>query len=228
MSVLLGALLDGIPESAAIGVSTIGGGGVGIAVVAAVFLSNIPEGLSSSAGMRSAGHSARFIMGMWLGVTVASTVAAAAGRAFLDGADPVVVATIQAFAAGAILTMLADTMVPEAVEHAGRLVGLLTVVGFLGVLGVACPGRIELWSAGAVTMALGHFLMAFEQTFLFAFLCLVMGCGMFKGNLASQVGSLYEPKDLRRADAFQIYYLAVNAGVITTPLVVGTLGEKVV
>ena len=64
----LGALLDGIPESAAIGVSTIGGGGVGVAVVAAVFLSNIPEGLSSSAGMRSAGHSAKSIMGIWLGV----------------------------------------------------------------------------------------------------------------------------------------------------------------
>src|SRR5689334_9230843 len=129
-ALVLGALLDGIPESAAIGVSTIGGGGVGIAVVAAVFLSNIPEGLSSSAGMRSAGHSARFIMGMWVAVAAASTVAAGLGRVLLDGADPTVVATIQAFAAGAILTMLADTMVPEAVEHAGRLVGLLTVVGF--------------------------------------------------------------------------------------------------
>jgi ZIP family zinc transporter len=99
-------------------------------VVAAVFLSNIPEGLSSSAGMKSAGHSARSIMTLWLGVTAAATVAAALGRVLLDGADPAVVATIQAFAAGAILTMLADTMVPEAVEHAGRLVGLLTVVGF--------------------------------------------------------------------------------------------------
>ena len=130
----LGALLDGIPESAAIGVSTIGGGGVGVAVVAAVFLSNIPEGLSSSAGMKSAGHSARFIMGMWCAVTVAATIAAALGRVLLEGADPSVVATIQAFAAGAILTMLADTMLPEAVEHAGRLVGLLTVVGFSAAL----------------------------------------------------------------------------------------------
>lgn len=126
----LGALLDGIPESAAIGVSTIGGGGVGVAVVVAVFLSNIPEGLSSSAGMRSAGHSAKSIMALWLGVAAASTVAAGLGRVLLGGADPTIVATIQAFAAGAILTMLADTMVPEAVEHAGRLVGLLTVVGF--------------------------------------------------------------------------------------------------
>jgi len=69
--------------------------------------------------------------------------------------------------------------------------------------------------------------MAFEQTFLFALLCLVAGCGMFKGNLASQVGALYKPEDRRRADAFQIYYLAINAGVITTPLIVGTLGETV-
>ena len=78
---------------------------------------------------------------------------------------------------------------------------------------------------GAVTMALGHFLMAFELTFLFALLCLVLGSGMFKGNIASQVGSLYKPDDLRRADAFQIFYLAINAGVIASPLIVGTLGE---
>ncbi|MGD8358706.1 MAG: peptide MFS transporter [Lysobacterales bacterium] len=78
---------------------------------------------------------------------------------------------------------------------------------------------------GAVTMALGHFLMAFETSFLFALLCLVLGSGMFKGNLASQVGALYGPRDLRRADAFQIFYLGINAGVIASPLVVGTLGE---
>jgi POT family proton-dependent oligopeptide transporter len=78
---------------------------------------------------------------------------------------------------------------------------------------------------GAITMACGHFLMAFPPAFLFALLCLVLGCGMFKGNIASQVGSLYKPDDLRRADAFQIFYLGINAGVIAAPLVVGTLGE---
>ena len=78
---------------------------------------------------------------------------------------------------------------------------------------------------GAITMALGHFLMAFEVTFLFALLCLILGSGMFKGNIASQVGALYKPQDLRRADAFQIFYLGINAGVIASPLVVGTLGE---
>ena len=81
--------------------------------------------------------------------------------------------------------------------------------------------------AGALLMALGHFLMAFEVSFLFALLALVIGSGLFKGNLASQIGSLYGPGDLRRADAFQIYYLAINAGVIISPLVTGTLGEKV-
>lgn len=78
---------------------------------------------------------------------------------------------------------------------------------------------------GAVTMAAGHFLMAFNVTFLLALLCLILGSGMFKGNIASQVGSLYKPDDLRRADAFQIFYLAINAGVIASPLIVGTLGE---
>ena len=80
---------------------------------------------------------------------------------------------------------------------------------------------------GAITMATGHFLMAFEASFLLALLCLVLGSGMFKGNIASQVGNLYKPEDLRRADAFQIFYLGINAGVIASPLVVGTLGEKV-
>jgi len=81
--------------------------------------------------------------------------------------------------------------------------------------------------AGALLMALGHFLMAFEVSFLFALLSLVIGSGLFKGNLASQIASLYHGEDPRRADAFQIYYLAINAGVIISPLVTGTLGEKV-
>ena len=80
---------------------------------------------------------------------------------------------------------------------------------------------------GGLTMALGHFLMAFDHTFLIALLCLVLGSGMFKGNIASQVGALYREGDTRRADAFQIFYLAINAGVIASPLIVGSLGEKV-
>lgn len=130
-ALVLGALLDGIPESAAIGVSLVGGGGVGVAVVVAVFLSNIPEGLSASAGMKASGHSNAHIFGLWGAVAAASTLAAALGFALLGGAPALVVAIVQAFAAGAILTMLSDTMVPEAVKHAGSLVGLVTALGFV-------------------------------------------------------------------------------------------------
>jgi POT family proton-dependent oligopeptide transporter len=80
---------------------------------------------------------------------------------------------------------------------------------------------------GALTMAAGHFLMVFDTTFLLALLCLIIGSGLFKGNIASQVGALYPEGDNRRADAFQIFYLGINAGVIASPLIVGTLGEKV-
>ncbi len=96
---------------------------------------------------------------------------------------------------------------------------------FGGLLADRVLGKRRTVLLGAVTMALGHFLMAFNVTFLFALLCLILGSGMFKGNISSQVGSLYKPEDLRRADAFQIFYLGINAGVIASPLVVGTLGE---
>ena len=98
---------------------------------------------------------------------------------------------------------------------------------FGGFLADRLLGRRRTVLLGALTMAAGHFLMAFEGAFLFALLCLVLGSGMFKGNISSQVGSLYRPNDLRRADAFQIFYLGINAGVIAAPLIVGTLGETV-
>lgn len=88
-------------------------------------------------------------------------------------------------------------------------------------------GRRATLILGAVVMALGHFLMAFEAAFLFALVSLVVGVGLFKGNIASQVGELYSDSDVRRAMAFQIFYIAINVSVIAAPLVAGTLGEKV-
>jgi len=130
-ALVLGALLDGIPESAAIGVSLIGGSTVSAAVVAAVFLSNVPESMSAATGLQKAGRSNRWILGLWASVTVVSAAAAGIGFALLGGASPDLLAGIEAFAAGAILTMLADTMMPEAFEAGGSLVGLLTVAGFV-------------------------------------------------------------------------------------------------
>jgi POT family proton-dependent oligopeptide transporter len=98
---------------------------------------------------------------------------------------------------------------------------------FGGLIADRLIGRRSAVLIGAITMAAGHFLMAFEVSFLFALLCLIVGCGLFKGNIASQVGALYKPNDLRRATAFQIFYLGINAAVIISPVVVGTLGEKV-
>jgi len=87
-------------------------------------------------------------------------------------------------------------------------------------------GKTRTIIIGALLMATGHFLMAFDVSFLIALLCLLTGVGCFKGNLASQVSELYAPEDMRRADAYQIYFLFINAAVIIAPLVTGTLGES--
>ena len=105
------------------------------------------------------------------------------------------------------------------------LVYLTPIIG--GVIADRWLGRTRTITIGASLMAIGHFLMAFDFSFLLALLCLLTGVGCFKGNLASQVGALYTTGDNRRADAFQIYYIFINAGVIASPLITGTLGEKV-
>ncbi len=131
LAIALGALLDGIPESIVIGVSLLGGEGVGIVAVAAVFLSNLPEGISSAAGMRRAGRPLAYIFGIWGGIAAASGIAAMVGSWAFAGADPALIAAVTALAAGAILAMLVDTMIPEAFETAHDYAGLISVAGFL-------------------------------------------------------------------------------------------------
>src|SRR5438552_1761617 len=113
---------------------------------------------------------------------------------------------------------------------ASTIFGLYTGLVYLtpiggGLIADRWLGRTRTITIGALLMSAGHFLMAFDVTFLLALTCLLCGVGCFKGNLASQVGALYATGDNRRADAFQIYYIFVNAGVIISPLIAGTLGE---
>ena len=145
-ALLLGAMLDGIPESMVIGITVLEGGGVGVPFLLAVFLSNLPEALSSSQGMIKQGTSLGIVLRRWTIVVIASTVAAAAGYGLLKDASGDTIGLLQAFAGGAILTMLADTMFPEAFLHARgdpvdhrrsrsrplieNAVGLMTTLGF--------------------------------------------------------------------------------------------------
>ena len=136
-AIAVGALLDGIPESVVLGMSLLGGGGVGIPVLAAIVISNLPEGLSSAAGMKHNGRSARYVFGVWCSIAVASGLAGLAGALLLDGAAPGTVAVITAVAAGAILAMVADTMIPEAFERAHLYSGLICTLGFISAFAIS-------------------------------------------------------------------------------------------
>src|SRR3954470_5290826 len=136
-AIAVGALLDGVPESVVLGLGLLAGGSVSLPVLAAVFISNVPEGLSSAAGMKRSGRSARYVFGVWGGIAVASGLSALLGYAALGDASPQLVAVITAVAAGAILTMIADTMIPEAYASTHDWTGLIATMGFLTAFAIS-------------------------------------------------------------------------------------------
>jgi ZIP family zinc transporter len=130
LAIVLGTVLDGIPESIVIGLSILHGGSVGVAMLAAVFLSNLPESIGATSGMRKNGWKTWPLLGMWTFVVVISGLASLAGYSLFSNASPDTLAFMLAFSAGALLTMLADTMMPEAYKDTGQLAGLVTTFGF--------------------------------------------------------------------------------------------------
>ena len=129
-AIVLGTVLDGIPESFVLGASIADVGIVPVAVVVGVFVSNVPEALSGTSGLVEAGWSRLRILAMWSAVVVVSVLAALAGWLVLEAIPTSTDAFALAFAGGAVLVMLADTLIPEALKLAGREAGLLTALGF--------------------------------------------------------------------------------------------------
>lgn len=130
LAIVLGTVLDGIPESMVIGLTIYEGGAVGAAYLSAVFVSNLPEAISSTSGLVAGGWKRARILWLWIAIALVSGAASLAGYGLFQHSSGDVVAFVLAFAAGAILTMLADTMMPEAYEHGGKLVGVVTTLGF--------------------------------------------------------------------------------------------------
>ena len=136
----LGALLDGIPEQGVLGISIAGGEGASVALIAAIFLSNLPESLGSSAQLRAEGRSARDVLLLWGGVALAGALSTVVGYLLLDGASGTITGGVSGFAAGAILVMLVDSMVPEAREQGGAAAGLATIVGYAVAVALSQAG----------------------------------------------------------------------------------------
>jgi ZIP family zinc transporter len=128
-AIVLGTILDGIPESLVLGIGLAVGGVVSVAFLAAVFISNLPEAIAATVSLRASGTTQRRIMWMWAGIASISAVAAGVGYLLASAIQSSGV-LVQAFAAGALLTMIIDTMAPEAVEQSGSEAGLATILGF--------------------------------------------------------------------------------------------------
>ena len=133
----LGAFLDGIPEQLVLGIGLAAGEGVGIGLLVAIFVSNLPEAIGSASEMRKAGTERRRILGLWSAVAAICTVASLAGYAMADAASGELQASIDGFAAGALLVMLIDSMIPEATAESGRIAGLVTTLGFAVALALS-------------------------------------------------------------------------------------------
>jgi ZIP family zinc transporter len=134
LAIAAGTFLDGVPEGVVLGLSVLHQGTPSLGTVTAFFLANIPEALSSSAGMRWAGRSARYVFGVWIGIALMISLAAAGAGLVLRGTGPAVRGTVEAFAAGAILALVSETMIPEAFHDSPQFNGLLLVVGFVALL----------------------------------------------------------------------------------------------
>jgi zinc transporter, ZIP family len=130
LAIAAGSVIDGVPESIAIGLTMIGGGVVSTATVVAIFLSNIPEGLSSSAGMRKEGWKPIKVFSLWLIIAIVSSISSLLGFSIFSQLPVEVTAVTLAVAAGGILAMLVDTMIPEAFSETHNLAGMVTVIGF--------------------------------------------------------------------------------------------------
>jgi ZIP family zinc transporter len=130
LAIVLGTVLDGVPESAVLGLTLVESGTIGVSMFVAVFVSNVPESMAATDGLLKGGWSRQRVVGLWALIALVSGLAAAIGYAALDNASAGAVSFTLAFAGGAILTMLATSMMPEAFEHGGRASGLTTVLGF--------------------------------------------------------------------------------------------------
>jgi ZIP family zinc transporter len=128
--IVLGTILDGVPESIVIGLGLYSGGEVSIAMLIAVFISNLPEAIAGTTGMVAGAWSRRKILLLWLIIAIVCALASVVGYSLFMESSKFTVAFIQTFAGGAILVMLANTMIPEAYEHGGKLAGIFTVLGF--------------------------------------------------------------------------------------------------
>ena len=133
----LGALLDGIPEQTVLGLGIAAGEGVSVGLLVAIFISNLPEAIGSSSDMRAAGTRPAAIRRLWLLVALVCTAATVIGYAVADNVSGNVNAAVDGFAAGALLVMLVDSMIPDATRKAGRIAGLLTVLGFAVAAGLS-------------------------------------------------------------------------------------------